>query len=478
MRLGRSRGEASGSAPAILNDPFHFPRERRDFSAPRLPAPAPAPKRCARMRAPPPRLRDPLAWQALLALAFATLAFWRLTTPSAPYFDEIHYLPAARSLIDLSQAINLEHPPLGKQLIALGMLIAGDNPLGWRIMPLAFGTLALFAAMRAMWFASCSRTASLLTGIYLATGFPLLVHARIAMLDIFMLTFVLVALWMCAAAWREPETGRRRLALAGAALGAAMASKWNAIPLAVLPGLIFLALRIRDTGTRFLITRRGAPVPGITLGEAFLWLGVVPLAVYALSFWPFLLFEQTEHVLNEHALPQALVALHQQMLQLQTTLKTPHPYESIWLDWVINRRPIWYLYEQVDGAQRGVLMIGNPLTMLAALPALAWCAYAAIRRGRADCASVVILYAASLGLWMVAPKPVQFYFHYLLPGTFALAALALTTEALWRRGDKAMAGLLVAGAIGLAAFFHPILTAAPLEDGQAFRDWAWFESWR
>lgn len=430
------------------------------------------------MRAPPARNRDPLAWHAALALAFCALAAWRLAVPSIAFFDEIHYLPAARELIALSQGTNLEHPPLGKQLIALGMLIAGDNPLGWRIMPLAFGTLALFAGMRAMWFASCSRAASLLAGIYLATGFPLLVHARIAMLDVFMLAFVLLALWMCAAAAREPETGRVRLAFAGAALGAAMACKWNAVPLAALPGLAFLASRARETGARFLATRRGGPVPGITLAEAFVWLGLLPLAVYTLSFWPFALFAQREAMFDALPFPQGLVALHQQMIDLQTTLKTPHPYQSTWPDWVVNRRPVWYLYEQVDGAQRGVLMIGNPLTTLAALPALAWCAFAAIRHRRADCAAVAIFYTASLGLWVIAPKPVQFYFHYLLPGTFALGALALATEALWRRGDRAVAGLLVAGAIGLAAYFHPILTAAPLESDQAFVRWAWLESWR
>ena len=47
-------------------------------------------------------------------------------------------------------------------------------------------------------------------------------------------SFVLVALWLCAGAVREPETARWRLALAGVALGLSMAAKWNAIPVAAL----------------------------------------------------------------------------------------------------------------------------------------------------------------------------------------------------------------------------------------------------
>ena len=75
------------------------------------------------MSLPPVHPADP--WRAHLALAalFAVLGAVRLTTPSTPFFDEVHYLPAARNVLDLSTALNMEHPPLGKQMIALGMLV-------------------------------------------------------------------------------------------------------------------------------------------------------------------------------------------------------------------------------------------------------------------------------------------------------------------------------------------------------------------
>src|SRR5690606_15497935 len=144
-----------------------------------------------------------------------------------------------RAVLALSHPINTEHPPLGKELIAIGIALFGDRPLGWRLPSALFGTLGLFAAMRALWFASLSRFAALAYGVLLATAVPLFIHSRIAMLDVFMCSFALVALWMCAGAVRENETARWRLAIAGVALGCAMASKWNAIPVAILPGLAF-----------------------------------------------------------------------------------------------------------------------------------------------------------------------------------------------------------------------------------------------
>jgi len=415
---------------------------------------------------------DPWKWNLLLALIFLGLACVRIGTPTTPFFDEIHYVPAMRAFLTLGGAVNMEHPPLAKLIMAGGMAAFGDNPLGWRVMSLLFGTLALVSAMRAMWLASMNRAVSVLTGVFAATNFLLFVHARIAMLDVFMVGFIMLALWMCAGAVRQHETARWRLIIAGASMGAAMACKWNAIPLAVLPGLAFLGARLWSAGPRFLTANRGWPIGGMALWEAAIWLGALPLAVYALAYAPYLLFDELQRNST------GLIDLHRQMLEMQTQVPEAHPYQSVWWQWVINQRAIWYLYEVIDGAQRGVMLIGNPLTMLAGLPALAWCLWAGLKGGRRDATAVAVLYAASIGLWVIAPKPVQFYFHYFLPGMFLSAALALGTERLWQRGERLVPAALVIGVAGLFAFWFPILTAAPLHGDQGFLRWAWTTGWR
>jgi dolichyl-phosphate-mannose--protein O-mannosyl transferase len=431
---------------------------------------------------PPPRPRDPIAWIAAATGIFALLAGWRLAIPSEPYFDEVHYLPAAREILSLftqghGAYPNREHPLFAKTLIALGMAVFGDTPLGWRIMPWACGVLAYFAALRAMWHVSGERFATLAFAVLLGTGFHLFIHARIAMLDMVMVAGLAVTAWQFAGACAEPEKGRWRLALAGIALGCALGAKWNAIPLAVLPGLTFFIARLFAGRRRLLLSRRGAPVPGITLAEAFVWLGIVPLAVYALTFLP-------GYWLGEYLRPsplaeKGLVGFHRDIFTLQSQLMTPHRYMSTWQDWVLNAKGIWYLYEPVDGAQRGVLLIGNPLTMLLGLPALAWCCVAGgWRRDRARLGAV-IGYAVSLGFWIVAPKPVQFYYHYFVPSFFLLAALALACGDLagTRRGRWAAWGILAASA-GVFAWFFPIIAALPLKGAGSYETWMWLDGWR
>lgn len=409
---------------------------------------------------------------AMLALLFAALGLIRLTIPSAPYFDEVHYLPAARAVLDQSQWLNREHPLLGKEIIAAGIALFGDGPFGWRIFSVIAGAGALFAFCRAMWFASCSRFATLAFGVLLASGFSLFVHARIAMLDVFMVYFFAIALWQLAAAMREPETGRRRLAIAGIALGLSMASKWNAVPLVVIPGIAFLVLRSLAGRRRLLMSRRGMPLPGMTLLEAGFWLGILPLAIYWLTFLPAFFF--TTDALQ----PGGFISLHREIMALQSSVIQPHPYQSNWPDWLLNIRAIWYLYEPVDGAQRGVLLIGNPLTMLLGLPAMAWCAWAGIAQKRWDALAAFIFFAASIAFWMVADKPIQFYYHYFLPSCFLLAGLALALDALWTRGNRMIAGGVLAGSVAIFGWFYPILSAAPLAGPQSFNQWMWLDSWR
>lgn len=419
----------------------------------------------------PPHPRDPLAWTVLLSLVFLGLCLVRLGVPSQPYFDEVHYLPAARALLEGEAWLNREHPLLGKELIALGIALLGDNPWGWRLLSTLAGAGALFASMRALWFAAQSRFAALACGLLLASGFLLFVHARIAMLDGFMVFFLGLAAWQFAGACREPERGRRRLAIAGLALGLALAAKWTAASVAMLPGLAFLGVRWAAGRRRLLLSRRGGPVPGVTLVEAFVWLGAVPLLVYLLTYLPCYWLEPDEMA------RRGILGLHRHMVELQANVIEPHPYQSTWPQWLLNWRAIWYLYENVDGAQRGVLLIGNPLTMLAGLPALAWCAWAGIR-GRADALAVALIFAASLGLWIVAAKPVQFYYHYLVPSMALLAALALALDEWWKRGHRALPLGVLAASCAAFAWFYPILSAAPLAGPQAFAEWMWLDSWR
>lgn len=427
------------------------------------------------MQAAPSREKDPLAWTALIALAFLALVWHRLGIPSKIMFDEVHYVPAARKLLHLVSA-NPEHPMLGKEIIAASLALLGDRPLAWRLPSALFGAFGLFAFGRLLWWASLRRFATLSGMFLLATSFAWYIQSRIAMLDMFMAGFGMIALWQFAAALRLPaRQARWRLALTGICLGLAMGAKWSIAPAAMLPGLAFLVLRLRDHGLRLFDRNDTRPIAGISLMEAAFWLGSVPLVVYWLTYLPAFFYAGNPVAWWD------FVGRHRYMLELQDSVRKLHPYRSVWYEWVINWRCVWYLYEVVDGTQRGVLLIGNPFTMLAGLPALAWCLWAGIWRGRTDALAFALLYLASLGMWAVSTKPIQFYYHYLLPGTFLMGCLALALDALWKKGGRWewIPAVSLATAAAMFVWFYPIISAGKLHEGrQSYVHWMWLRSWR
>lgn len=412
----------------------------------------------------------------MIALAFLGIVLIRLAVPGKPMFDEVHYLPAARNLLALSTAVNREHPLLGKEVLALGMWLIGDNPWGWRLPQAIMGTIGLFAAMRALWLASRSASATVLFGLLLATDFTWFIQSRIAMLDMTMAMCTALAFWQAVAAWRAPRRARLHLALAGTFLGLSLAGKWSGAPLLVLPGLGFAWLRWRALAGRrkaFLTARDTGPVAGVSLIEAALWLGLLPVLVYFATYLPYYFFDQRK--LSTLA---DLFALQGKMVTLQDSVVKPHTYMSRWWQWVLNIRPIWYLYENVDGAQRGVLLVGNPFTMLAALPALVWCLWRGMRAGDGLKLAVALAWLLAVGFWAVNGKPVQFYYHYLLPAVLAMAALALVVGEWWDR-DRRWPSLVVGGfSLLFFAWFYPILSAAELPAKDSFKTYTWLFSWR
>lgn len=87
-------------------------------------------------------------------------------------------------------------------------------------------------------------------------------------------------------------------------------------------------------------------------------------------------------------------------------------------------------------------------------------------------------YLSSLGLWFVAEKSMQFYYHYFVPHFFLLGVLALALDALWQAGYRRLPLSVLGGSLALFAWFYPVLTSAALTEPMSFLDYAWLNGWR
>jgi dolichyl-phosphate-mannose-protein mannosyltransferase len=398
----------------------------------------------------------------LLLIAAEALFLVNLQHPLQMYFDETHYVPAARDLIHGVAYRNIEHPLAAKTLIGLSMLLFGDTPFGWRLMSTLFGCATIAAVFLIAQSLFRDVRVSLAAGVLALLNQMLFVQARIAMLDVYMGVFLLLALWCLIDSYGGERGARLRLAACGMLLGLAVGSKWLAIPYAAAAGLAFLALKLRGGGWR-----------GVSIPEGTGYLGGLSLIVYLATFAPAFFVADNPLTLGR-LLPHQLAIYQQQTLPLST-----HPYQSDWWQWPQIGRPIWYLYERVGGVLRGVLLIGNPAIMWGGLAAVLACLVGGVRARDPRLLLIAGLWIFSYGIWVLIPKKIGFYYYYYLPAMVLPLALAAAFQHFCRgpRLRRLPPAFILVSAV-LFAYFYPILAAMPLPGDDAFLAWTWFDSWR
>jgi 4-amino-4-deoxy-L-arabinose transferase-like glycosyltransferase len=135
-------------------------------------------------------------WLTALALGVASLSIflWGITKPHYAFYDESQYIDSAHALLAQAPNPNPEAPPLGKLLIAGGITIFGDNPFGWRALGAVFGVLTLVGVY--LWSYLLVRDYTLALTAALLTLFNnfLYVMSRVAMMDIFLVAFLIFGL--------------------------------------------------------------------------------------------------------------------------------------------------------------------------------------------------------------------------------------------------------------------------------------------
>jgi dolichyl-phosphate-mannose-protein mannosyltransferase len=132
-------------------------------------------------------------WLCLIVVATLGLHFFMINNPSELILDEQHYITDARSISANHTTMRLEHPPLGKLIIVGGIDTFGDNPRGWRVFPILFGTASIVLFYFLCRKLEMSRTAASIATFLLAFENLFFMQSGLAMLDVFYVTFMMAA---------------------------------------------------------------------------------------------------------------------------------------------------------------------------------------------------------------------------------------------------------------------------------------------
>ena len=384
-------------------------------------------------------------WARLYDLGFPPEIVW----------DESYYTRMANKYLHGNYRPNL-HPPLGKFIIAAGMAIFGNEPLGWRLMPAVFGCAVLPLGFFLGWSLFRQRVGALLLATFLAGETILIVHSRTGVMDIFLVFFTLATFL---AALRAQGNGQ--VIWSAVLLGLAIGVKWAAVPVVIPVG--------------YVLWRKGLLRPFL----AGLWVSAV---VYIAVVYVGALIGVTANPIRawfwtwEWHLRAAR----------RITLRLPHLWASPWWSWPIMLRPIRYYYgANPDGMLRIVLAIGNPLvwwgSTLAVVAGIVEVARKAVARTLSadDPIVPIVLGYVFLMLPWVPGTRYPYIYNYLVPYSFAILALVYWLCRIWDRprwGPWVVVGF-AACVLAMTLFFLPLATTFPIsQDGLMRRVWIdyWF----
>ncbi|MEV0150266.1 MULTISPECIES: phospholipid carrier-dependent glycosyltransferase [unclassified Nonomuraea] len=498
----------------------------------------------------PPMQGTPLwGWlgPVLVAVFGGILRFVRLGEPRAIVFDETYYIKDAYSLLTfgverytLGDAKNpvadrrimtgdldiwkhcpdpadcaafVAHPPLGKWMIAAGEWMFGMTPFGWRFAAAVVGTLSILVLARVARRMTRSTLLGCLAGLLLALDGLHLVLSRTALLDIFLMFWVLAG-FACLVADRDWARGRLaaryetspltsygpRLGLrpwrvaAGVCLGAACAVKWSGIFFLVAFAVLSFAW---DMGARRATGLR-EPYKGafsLDLPAAGAALVLAPALTFLASWGSWFAHDGGygrgwERATSSGPLffvvdsVRSWLNYQVQVLGFHTGLDTYHQNMSEPWTWPVLFRPVTFHY--VGGRAGCGASVCSETVIGAGTPALwfaAWLAllglvvrYSAIRDWRAG--AVLLAVAAGWLPWFyyaIADNRTMYLFYMIPVVPFMVLGLTLVAGLVLGREDARPARRAVGGAaVGALAlvvlidfwWLSPVLTAELITQAQ------------
>lgn len=376
------------------------------------------------------------------------------------YFDEIYHGRTGYEQLHRMPVYETTHPPLGKDLIMLGIALFGMTGFGWRFSGTLFGVLLVPLAWCFVRRLTRRPGAAATAGVLLALDFMRFSQSRLATIDIYGTFFILLGaycmVWYCQRVLTDGvQHALLPMALGGVAFGLGCAAKWTGIYAGA--GLAVLYLGV-------LWARRQQGRPGFwaefrlaALGGVLFYV-VLPLCIYLASYLPYW-WRQPDFSLGDWWRCQL------SMYSYHATLKATHPFESRWYTWLLGLRPVWY-YRNGSlpyGMKASIAGMAGPVIWvvgLAALVGLFW--HQVSGRGSRQGAAVLILYGTQLIPWMLVTR-CTFLYHYFPSSMFCLAALALVLARMRRRdwARRLCAGLCAAAAV-LFAVYYPALSGLPI----------------
>lgn len=413
----------------------------------------------------------------------------RISFRNGMYFDEIYHARTAYEYLHGLRSYENTHPPLGKVLISIGILLFGMNPFGWRIIGTLFGIVMLPMLYLFAKRLTADTACSAITCWIFAFDFMHFTQTRIATIDVYIVFFILCMYYFLYYFFTlDYGTVPLRhlclpLGLCGISMGLGIACKWTGVYAGAGMGLLFFGYIYSLYGKQLRYKNAKKAKDG---QMAFLqktkklilfcipFFVVIPTAIYFSSY--FLFCDNSGHTMLQQALDN-----QKTMYQYHSQLNATHYFASPFYEWPFIVRPIWYYSGVLSSSLReGISSFGNPLVWWAGIPAFGYMIYLVLRKKDRRALFLIVSYLAQYLPWFFV-KRLTFIYHYFPCVIFLVLMIGYAfrnlQELLPKKGFQAILILYGIFVFGLFLLFYPVLAGQPVDVAFAERFLKWFKTW-
>lgn len=404
---------------------------------------------------------------------------------NSTFFDEVYHPRTAYESIQGWSIYERTHPPLGKDIMSLGIRIFGMSTLGWRFMGTLFGVLlvplmylfGLKVFKKSEW-ATC--TALLMMFDCMRESLT-----RLATIDSYATFFSVAMVYFMYDyfATKSYEKGLNKsldsLIWSGIMFGVGAATKWTCLYTGGALALVFFVTKACEyidvkTGrtkidTKEYFTKNFIP----TCLCCVLFFVLIPALIYVLSYIPYMASNPGKSLIK--------IVLENQkyMFDYHSQLNSTHSYGSPWYTWPLIKRPLFaYVnYDVPEGMRETQSLIGNPAIWWLGVPCFFLSLYFAYRDDDKRMGFFAIVYALQYAPWIIVTR-VCFIYHYFTPFVFTIFFIVYVLKTLLEK--KIIHKWTVFGylciAMVLFIMFYPMTTGNMVNKDYS-QSMRWFSTW-
>lgn len=380
---------------------------------------------------------------------------------NSTYFDEIYFARTAYNYMNGMDAYEWTHPPLGKMLQAIPLLIFNKmTPFLYRLMGNVAGILMIYVVYLLGKLLFKKTKWAIFSALLLCFETMHFAQTRMGTVDSFLALFIILSVYFMLRYVTENKP-KRSLALSGLFFGLSICVKWTGFLAGLALALIYFIDFFKNKKKLNKIVVNG-----------FIFFVIIPVIIY---IGIYLIYPKNS--INYTSNLKSIIEQTEQMHSYHSELKDDHFFSSPWYSWPISYKPVWYYSEQITAKTKGSISgVGNLVIWITAIIAILYLIYKAVKSK-----NILIFYLliTILSLWLpyIFIGRVMFLYHYFPVTLFLIPAIVYFFKDIEEKTNKKfIVPIYLFLVMIFFIIYYPVISGLPMKNSY-FETVKLFSSW-